>query len=337
MGKFIEISIFIIISVVLGFLISIPLFVLSMQDPLMIEGIGEIDIYKTLVIFMIISLVVFLIVKNVLFMYRKDEETRKYIFRKYPPVISHIMIFLTQIIPSLFPSWLKFITILAFVLFIIPRIIGIWFDVAVLTIDRGALVNVIFNIILTQLIFAPVICIMMLRKYLDRQRINESDKKTDLDNDITNNENKKRSSFNIINLLKRFSAGIIDLILYISAVTLFVFVAGYLSDMFFTLKTLSVRGVINLISIISGFAGFMIISLVQLSLITNKGYTIGKLIFGLRINDVSSGHITAQQAFSREIMLKLFGGMMYLGFIGLFFGKDRKKMIHDKLIGSNVV
>ncbi len=362
MRKFLEIFLFIIISLFLGVAISVPLFLFSTQGVRLNLGIlGEINIYKATVILLILIAVIFSIVRNITYKFRENKETRHYILRKYPLGISHIFIFFSQILPSIFPSWLRFFLILGLFLFGLPRLMGFWFTNTPIDPQIGSIPNLIANIILTQLIFAPISIIFVLNKYFDRKRMNEIDyvyqSSEDSNkppimykaNENTNNSNVPNNSkeqteeakpkFNTIQMLiLRFIAYLIDLFLLVGIIVIFVIglniVLSLLTSGSLTQENLDKS--VMFISVSFGIAHFIVMSIVQMLLLSRKGFTLGKLITGLRVKESSMNNITTQRAFYRELVFKLLSGLVYFSFIMYFFNREGK-MLHDELMDTYII
>lgn len=70
-----------------------------------------------------------------------------------------------------------------------------------------------------------------------------------------------------------------------------------------------------------------------------KGATPGKLLFGMRVLDSSTGaNLTLKQAILREFLARLLSGLLLLG-IGYFIAafREDRKALHDLLAGTQVL
>lgn len=346
MGKMLEIVIFVLISIFLGFIISVPLFFLSTQDPQNIDILGikieGLNIYKTLIIFLVIVTLIYFIIRNIILKFRQNENTRKYILKNYPKGVSHFYIFISQILPSLFPSWLKFLLIVALIFFGIPRLIGFWFTNTLFDIQKGSLINIILSIILTQLILAPISILLLLYKYFDRKRMNDIDEKpivntneinktNKIDNTLKNDEHILEKPKTMSIFLKRCLASLIDTFISVIVIIIFVFLFQNIFR-----GSFEEESVFQFLTILVGLIAYFIINSIQLNILITNGFTIGKYFLKLRVVDSHMNNITSQQAVYREIVLKLFAGMMYFSFIIFFFNK-KGYMLHDVLLGTKVI
>lgn len=364
MRKFLEIFLFIIISIFLGVAISVPLFLFSSQKVSLTLGfLGEVNIYKATVIILILIAIIFSIVRNIAYKYRENKETRHYIMRKYPVGISHIFIFFSQILPSVFPSWIRFFLILGLFLFGLPRLISFWFTNTLINPQMGSLPNIIANIILSQLILAPVSIILVLNKYFDKKRMNEIDyvyqnKEEDkspimykanesVDSDIKPSEdintqnNKDTSSKPKTNTIKlfifRFIAYLFDMIFLVGIIVIAVILFTNILPSIISINNQETLDKTILFASVSfGIAHFIIMSIIQMLLLSRQGFTLGKLITGLRVKESSMNNITTQRAFYRELVFKLLSGIVYFSFIMYFFD-SKGKMLHDELMDTCVI
>ncbi len=326
MRKFAEVILFTVISTLLGFAISVPIFIFSVQEPVKINlwGIGELNIYKAAVIFVIIAMLIYFIIKNIIYKFKDDEETRKYILRKYPKGVSHLLIFFSQILPSFFPFWLRVIVVSGFIIYGIPNIIGFWFNNTILNSNKGTIANIVAGVVIIQLLFAPIIIILSLHSYFDRKRITEKDKTIE-------EENIQYNNYPISILIRRFIAGIIDFSLYVIIVIAFVSLFTYFSTLMPLKIDVDFMNYFAIPSIV-----FILINIIQLILLVRGGYTIGKLITRLRVKDNALNNLKSGQAIFREIILKSFAGFIYFSFIFIFFNKERLTL-HDELLGTKVI
>ena len=368
MRKFLEILIFILISVTLGILISVPLFFFSTSKDIQIGflNIGEINLYKLFVIVVFFIILIYIIISIAVDKFRQDEETRHFILRKYPPVISHILVFISQIIPSLIRF--RFLLVIILIAFGIPRLLSLWLTNNVIGIEEVTWIDVILNIIITQLIIAPILIILLLNNYFDRERISSIDDYSSKDHKLqeeTLSEEGEMASYPITDkkaepiwrdeieskiepnsikmFLKRILAGAIDFLFMCLVIALFVLVIYFILSM--TLYSPNSRVVAGVNSydialsdylVVGGIVAYLIFIFIQWGIFKKFNATLGKAVMKMKVVDVDRKSITMSKYLLRETILKSLGGILYYSWI-FFFIKNDGNMLHDYLVGTKVI
>ncbi len=363
MRKTIEILSFIIISVIMGIAITIPLFFFSTAEDVNISflNIGEINLYKVFFVTLVIAVVIYLMIRKAKEQFRKDDETRKFVLERYPPVISHVFVLFSQIIPSMI--LFKGLIVVLIVAFGIPRMLGFWINHNVVGISEVTWIDNILNIIITQLIIAPISLIMFSGDYFNRERMNSIGENSKNDDELAKNDDdpegstrecctgqtcpdenrvSERSHSKTI-FVKRFASGLLDLLFMMAVVGLIVGISYVvLSSTVYSprkFSTLISQRPINMpfhhLLVVIGVLSYCIVCIIQWRLSVSFGGTFGKVLMKLKVID-SDRKTVDTKFFLREIILKTFSGFAYLGIISYFVSKNGK-MMHDYLIGSDVV
>ncbi len=367
MRKFLEIFVFILISITLGVLISVPLFFFSTSEDINIEvfNLGDINLYKIFVISIFIIIIIYLIIRKAVDKFRQDKETRKFILKKYPPVLSHFLVFISQIIPSL----IRFrpLIILILIAFGIPRLLSFWINNNIIGTADVTWIDIILNILIIQLIIAPIATILLLNNYFDRERINSvddystknqespKDYLTEEENhgsiqekaEFTNNEQIKSTTDPKSNKMffLRLVAGLIDFVAEIVIIAIIIIVSYLILD-----ETLYARNALSGMGmntsnitmtdffIIVGIVAYILVQLIKLRLFKTKliKYSIGKSIMKLKVVDVDQKKMIMSKFFLRETLLKSLSGILIFSWYFFFIKKDGM-MLHDYLVGTKVI
>jgi uncharacterized RDD family membrane protein YckC len=235
-------------------------------------------------------------------------------------------------------------------------------------IEEVTWIDVILNIIITQLIIAPILIILLLNNYFDRERISSIDdysSKGQKSQEETLSEEGEIASYPITEkrtepvwkdeiesklepnsikmFLKRILAGAVDFLFMCLVIALFVLVIYFILSMtLYSPDNKVVAGVstydiaLSDYLVVGGIVAYLIFIFIQWGIFKKFNATLGKAVMRMKVVDVDRKSITMSKYFLRETILKSLGGILYYSWI-FFFIKNDGNMLHDYLVGTKVI